>query len=1458
MTRGGAIEGGAPAGSAETVRRIEVAHPVAPDLALEAAAALGSLDDTTIHTRQTRPSIEELEGLALTAGTPSSHLRVPAEPAEEDLPSSLLRTQEVPLVALESSVILDDPDDELLLADDLRSEAAPELPLSPDALLVDDDSDLLESGELEALHVDGEELGSASGSVHVVLPDFTDATAERHHLKIPEEERATLYLSESLEKAARAPSVIPPPPPHATGSSPRGAFRPPVLLGGEPHQAHLVAAPEEEVDLAQRGDFTVLLAVLRSKLEAADDGEEKAAVLLRTACVQEFGTNDRAGALTTLESALQHAPNDPDIVAALDRLARALGSTADLAARVRERLPEHAPEKRVPFFAHLVYWYEQDLDRPDDAAFFVKEIERFDQSHPVVLERAARRAAKRGDGKTERDFLRRAEVRTISVDRAVPLYIALARSHAGMPDTRRAAERGELRDADVVFALRGMEAIGREREDFAQLSWALSRLTEVLLSPVERKGALLKLAELEDSKFLRRERAAELYLRVLELEPNAPAALKGLERCWHALRRWRELADVFRRQAFAAKDDRTKLARLELATEVYENKLGDEESALTVLHEQLVIDPKHRRALSDLARIYEKQGDWTNVALERGRLARLEPNKRLQATKLVELGHFLASPDRDPAAAKHQYESAIEIDGGNLAAWEALEKIALAEDDRPRIAECLAARAKATQGGAARAQVYVELATRLSEMGDEARAREAYEAAIKADPTCEIAAARLVDGRVREERFREALPLIELLAAAAHRDGEREVYFERLRLQTRVASAVGDFDRALSSAMSAMELRSSEPLVQEDLVGVATQHPDRAAMWERAKTPLLLIAETSKTLPDDVVVPFAKLLRGTKALDAAVKLLDRAQTRSPSPTFLAQLAEVFVEKGDYERAGALVCTIARAEAVPETRVFGLVTGAEILLSKAHKPELAAQILEEAREVSPFDARVLGALSTLYQQRGDYPGLVSVLESMIEAEDDVATRVEMLFGLAALFRERLPDVRREVDALDRILDADKTRLQAFEQISLALTNAKEWSELEKAYRRMLARVVHDGDEGQRQLKFVLFSQLGLIYRDRLGDADRSYEAFAAAAHLKPEDAGVRKMVTELLVVTDNLDDAVTRTRELIARDPFDAELYQELYELFLRQHEFDKAWCAVDVLGDLRELGVEQRQFLQDYPPFELGDVPGQLVEQAWLSHLLSKDLDPILTRLLSRMTPIVARMRHAQRHEAAIERVFTAVHSHRHDAIRQMFGNAAEILGIEPPPLLLGDPASGSPFTPALSPFGAIEVSVPALESQAESLLFVIGKRLAEQRPELLPHAFFPSVTELTALLGAAVRVSRDETANDALGRALDLALSSTVNREELADIQDHVDEVMRKGGLVDVRRWSRAAELSGLRAGLLLTGKVKAARTAIATDRVSASDVPPREKLGEVYQFAVGDLYSELRQAIGVAVRQD
>lgn len=1337
--------------------------------------------------------------------------------------------------AVPSSILVSETDPGLPLPTDVvETVDLSRLPPPEDDVL--EEEELLDEDEIEEVVPEDEAIALDSGEADYLLLD------ELAETRAPDEDFAHTDVSLLPGKALApaAPAYRPPAP-----------AKPPVL-------AFEVDPDADERQLQREERFSALVELYRMRLAGADTPLEKTTLLLKIASVHEHRLDALERAFSTLEEAFELRPADEEIATEIDRVGRRVGRIEELVNRAKRNLHTADPELRIILLGHIVHWLENHLGRAEEAAPFIVEIERLDKSHPLTLRRGFHAAMAAGDTKTARELLLRSLERATRRDERVAIHLALAHSHAGTADEARHVETAVSLDHGSIPALRELERLGRANEKHPQVEWALERQLDVASSDEERVPLLLALAELQEKKFLRRDKAAEILESVLEVESDNVIALQGLERCYHALRDWPKLAKVLRTRARQAADEKARIELLDLVSEVYGAKLGDTPSAIAARREQLLIDPEHRRALGDLARIYEKQSDWRSMAIYRSRLAELAATKRMSSQLLVQLGDFLSAPDREPASALHHYQRAIDVDPTNGGAWEALQKHAYASGDLNRVAECLEQRAQHVEAPRQRGAIYVELAQLHRTRGDEAAAHEAFEAAAKADPTNETAAEAVLDSFIRSERWAEAAPLCETLIAAATREKRKDALFTRLRLQTRISAALGDADKAMTSALAATEARPEDASAQSDLVMVCSQCRNAPQVLARARKRLARIGEHPAGLPSAVLVRLAQLQRDVKDVEGAARSLTAAYDADPDdPEVQRELSDVHVELGNYAVACSLKLDLARNTPGADARFQLLLETGEIWAKKAAEPERAASIYEEARKLKPLDPVLLHALMAVYAELEAWDALSGVLAAIATIQESPERKVKSLLAMAQVVAEKVRDLSRAAALFDQILDIDKKRLDVFEQLVRVMTEARDWEGLERAYRKMIARVRH-GDE-DAPLRFALFSQLGLIYRDRLGDAERAYDAMEAAARLRPDDTAVRKIVTELLVITDDLDRAVARTREHLARDPHDGELYAELYELFLRQRYFDKAWCTVNVLASLRDLTPEQRRFHDDYAPVRLHEVPGQIVEHAWRSHVLSADLDPTLTTLFARMTPVVARMRHAQlRPEQlvhAVGRPFTPAHSPLHDQIRATFSNAAEILSMHAPDLLLGDPGSPILFAPALAPFGAILVSPKAVEARADSLVYVVGKRLAEQRAELAARAYFPSVSDLTMLLAAAVRVSRNEGAADAAGAAFDAGLASIMTPEEREAIRAIITQATMDGSVVDVKRWSQAADVSSTRAGLLLAGDVGPIRRVMLSEPQSTADLPPRERIAELYRFATSDLYSDLRGAIGVSI---
>ena len=130
------------------------------------------------------------------------------------------------------------------------------------------------------------------------------------------------------------------------------------------------------------------------------------------------------------------------------------------------------------------------------------------------------------------------------------------------------------------------------------------------------------------------------------------------------------------------------------------------------------------------------------------------------------------------------------------------------------------------------------------------------------------------------------------------------------------------------------------------------------------------------------------------------------------------------------------------------------------------------------------------------------GTTNIVSRIVEIEDDPKRQAKYLYTLALVQRDQIKDVEAALETLERVLDSDPTMLAAFERQRSILTAKADWKSLERAHRKMIRRVLGQGDTA---LEFGLWQALGQIYRDRLDHGSAAIEAFKMALSLRPGDA-----------------------------------------------------------------------------------------------------------------------------------------------------------------------------------------------------------------------------------------------------------------------------------------------------------------------------------------------------------------
>ena len=90
---------------------------------------------------------------------------------------------------------------------------------------------------------------------------------------------------------------------------------------------------------------------------------------------------------------------------------------------------------------------------------------------------------------------------------------------------------------------------------------------------------------------------------------------------------------------------------------------------------------------------------------------------------------------------------------------------------------------------------------------------------------------------------------------------------------------------------------------------------------------------------------------------------------------------------------------------------------------------------------------------------------------------------------------------------------------------------------------------------------------------------------------------------------------------------------------------------------------------------------------------------------------------------------------------------------------------------------------------------------------------------------------------------------------EERAALRGLVAGVASSGQKLDVKRWLQLAEVTAMRAGMLVCGSVLNAQRAMQLEPRMPDDLGPQQWLAELGLYSTSEQYFELRETIHVAI---
>ena len=382
----------------------------------------------------------------------------------------------------------------------------------------------------------------------------------------------------------------------------------------------------------------------------------------------------------------------------------------------------------------------------------------------------------------------------------------------------------ESRSRDALDAL---ERLYFRSERWPELYGIYEKLVDVMKDDDGLADCYARMAKLAADALDDREKAVELWGRVVDIRGEDAIALSGLADLHEMAGEWKELTEVLEKQVTATPDPEARIPIYKRLGRIWGEKLSRERNSLESWQKVLEIDPQDVDALRAIAANYKSAGAWEELSQALRRLIQVGQlgGSGIERDELKELFSQLGELEGDTLMrtqdAIDAWREVLELDEADFRALAALERLFMQEARWEEAVDILERRAQALASPNDRVDVLMQAASLWADkIGDGGSAAEVYERVLQIDPGHQLASVEL------EQLYRQRkswVKLVDLLLARTEFSPDAAT---RIALLVQVSETyeqqLGDRDSAFVTLQAAFREDYSNDHVAKELERLAT------------------------------------------------------------------------------------------------------------------------------------------------------------------------------------------------------------------------------------------------------------------------------------------------------------------------------------------------------------------------------------------------------------------------------------------------------------------------------------------------------------------------------------------------------------------------------------------------------------------------------------------------------------
>lgn len=1016
-------------------------------------------------------------------------------------------------------------------------------------------------------------------------------------------------------------------------------------------------------------------------------------------------------------------------------------------------------------------------------------------------------------------------------------------------------------DAAHVPTLKGLERQYAKTGEFRDLLSILEKQLEIAATPRQRVALYERRAQILEEEFVERKDALAEYGELLAIEPDNEQALTAVARLQKALERWEDLDGTYERHAAVTDDKEQRAVILRIRADHLLERLEDPATAAEVLSQLVTLQPENAEVLDDLAKTRLRAEDVEGAIESLTKLAAVTEEKERQAGVWVRIGELYERKLEDHEEAEAAFRKALDADKNNAVAAAALQERYAERGDMTAALAMLERQLESASGDLERSRIYIEMGKVCREkLDNQERAVEYYEKALELDTSNSSAAEPLAEIHRDAGRWDAAVAIYDRFSdATAAMPAEKKAEFYTSWGEASIR--VDDLVKAEKAFRLAFDVDKENMTVAARLGDVLFK---RESWEEAAKQYGFVVKEGAESLEPprraEVLTRRGISLEMGDALDDAGKSLDEALELIPTLELaLRHRVDVHKAKKENEEAAQILSRLAEATEDTEGKIKVLIELGDLYSEELVEHEKAAQAYSSALNERPDDRNLLMRLMRAYSNTKQWSHLVEVVLKIADMETDVVKLARYYQTAAMIAHQELGRTEEAREYFETALENDPTLMKSFESLAEILTEKEEWEELADAYRNMLQRLPKDATD---ETKIKMYDALGGVLQSHLNKPEEAVEFLEKAQALDPDDRPRNETLARLYGDSaDKASKSIPLHLRLLSLNPFRAESYRALRQIYSSTGQWDQQWCCARTLVNLRMADEEEEELYQHYKSDEI-PAPGDcLTDEQWQNYLYQRGQDRNITSIFETIMPAVLQTQGRPLKAFDLDPASSKDLDTDEHPFCGLVKFAAATLGIEPPQVFFQEKSQESALIIQTNPPALLAggIALSAAYQNPRALAFVVGRQLAYSRGGNLMRVYIESGTMMRAWLLAALKhvnpkipIPSDLTGTVA---ACSGKITSGLGPVENETLRSQVTAFIESAAKVDLKQWATSVDFTADRAGFLICDDLEIASQLIRLEQ--GSPTPTKERLKELNLFSVSPDYFSLRQKLLIQVAE-